>query len=74
MIHVKKNEIIFKQNDKGDCAYIVESGQVLIYLTENSEEIPLSSIRPGEIFGEISLLDNQTRSASARAVENTTLH
>ena len=74
MIHVKKNEIIFKQNDEGDCAYIVESGQVLIYLTENSEEIPLSSIRPGEIFGEISLLDNQTRSASARAVENTTLH
>lgn len=74
MIHAKKNEIIFKQNDEGDCAYIVESGQVLIYLTENSEEIPLSSIRPGEIFGEISLLDNQTRSASARAVENTTLH
>jgi EAL domain-containing protein (putative c-di-GMP-specific phosphodiesterase class I) len=73
MINVKKGEIIFRQNDMGDRAYIIESGQILIYLTKEQEEIPLTLIGPGEIFGEMSLLDNQTRSASARALEETVL-
>ena len=73
MINVKKGEIIFRQNDMGDRAYIIESGQILIYLTKEHEEIPLTLIGPGEIFGEMSLLDNQTRSASAKALEDTVL-
>ncbi len=73
MINVKKDEIIFRQNDIGDRAYIIESGQILIYLTKEHEEIPLTLIGPGEIFGEMSLLDNQTRSASAKALEDTVL-
>jgi len=74
VIHVKKNEIIFHQNDIGDRAYIIETGQILIYLTKDDQEIPLSLIGPGEIFGEMSLLDNQNRSASARALEDTVLN
>lgn len=74
MIHVKKGDIIFRQNEIGDRAYIIESGQILIYLTKGLEEIPLSLIGPGEIFGEMSLLDNQARSASAKAIEDTVLN
>lgn len=73
MIKFNKNDLIFRQGDAGDCAYIIEKGQVLIFLVKDKEEIPLSLIGPGEIFGEMSLLDNQNRSASARAIDETVL-
>jgi len=74
MVRYKKSDVIFRQGDVGDCAYIIESGQILIYLTKDDNEIPLSLIGPGEIFGEMALLDNQNRSASARALEETVLN
>lgn len=41
---------------------------------KGEQEIPLSLIGPGEIFGEMALLDNQNRSASARALDETVLN
>lgn len=70
----KKNELIFNQNDQGDCAYIIEKGRVQIFLTKDKEEIPLSMLGEGEIFGEMSLLDNLSRSASAKAIEDCQLN
>ena len=70
----KKNELIFSQNDQGDCAYIIEKGRVQIFLTKDKEEIPLSMLGEGEIFGEMSLLDNLSRSASAKAIEDCQLN
>ncbi len=70
---IKSNELIFSQGDQGDSAYIVEKGRVEIFLNKDQEEIPLSIVGAGEIFGEMALLDNQMRMASARALEEVVL-
>lgn len=70
---VKKGEYIFRQHDSGDCAYLIEKGRVQILITKQNTEVPLSVIGESEIFGEMALLDNLNRSASAQALEDCTL-
>lgn len=65
--------VVFREGDSGDCAYVIESGRVLVYLTKDNEEIPISILGAGEIFGEMSLIDNLSRSASIRCVEDCVL-
>lgn len=72
-VDIHKDQIIFSEGDAGDCAYIIEKGRVLVYLTKDKEEIPLNILGEGEIFGEMSLIDNQNRSASVRALEDVRL-
>lgn len=69
--NVKYNagQLIFLQGDFGDCAYIIEKGRVMIYVEKEAIETPLTILGEGEIFGEMSLIDNQARSASARAMD-----
>lgn len=72
-VEILKDQIIFNEGDEGDCAYIIEKGRVLAYLTKDKEEVPLNIMGEGEIFGEMSLIDNAPRSASVRALENVRL-
>ncbi|WP_347357095.1 EAL domain-containing protein [Bdellovibrio sp.] len=72
-VDIHKDQIIFSEGDEGDCAYIIEKGRVLIFLTKDKEEIPLTILGEGEIFGEMALIDNQNRSASVRALEDVRL-
>jgi EAL domain-containing protein (putative c-di-GMP-specific phosphodiesterase class I) len=62
------DEVIFLENEVGDCAYLIERGRVLIYLTKDGVEVPLKVIGKGEVFGEMSLIDGSPRSASCRAI------
>ena len=66
-----KDEVVFREGDVGDCAYLIVSGRVLIYLTEDSTEVPLRILGDGEVFGEMALIDNSLRSASCRAMGET---
>lgn len=64
--------VIVGQEDRGDSLFVVTEGRVKVVLYGDSgREIILSMFRAGEIFGEMSLLDNQPRSASVLAVEPT---
>ncbi len=68
------DQTIFYQGDPGNVAYIIESGQVRIYLHgEEGQEVSVIIYGPGDIFGEMSLLDRQPRSATAIAMEDTVL-
>lgn len=67
--YFKQNEIIFHEGDIGDCAYIIEKGQVEIYVKSSSGDIQLAQLGPGEFFGEISVIDGSPRSASAVATQ-----
>lgn len=59
---------IFKYGDPGDSMYIVRVGEVgLSVKTKTGEEIALEQPGPGDFFGEISLLDEGPRTASAVA-------
>jgi CRP-like cAMP-binding protein len=67
-----KGQTVFKAGETGGAMYIVQSGQVEIFLFDNDgERITLGYVAPGDLFGEFSLLDNKPRSASAQAMENT---
>ena len=66
--------MIFHQGDIGSAMYLVDSGDVNIHLPgENSQRISLKDIARGEYFGELSLLDEMPRSASALATTDTVL-
>lgn len=61
------SDIIFKEGQLGDCAYLIESGQVEIFVSTKNETTIISRLGPGEIFGEMAILDNSRRETSARA-------
>jgi EAL domain-containing protein (putative c-di-GMP-specific phosphodiesterase class I)/CRP-like cAMP-binding protein len=64
----KPGDIIFIEGSSADKAYIIESGLVEIFVGSGVEAIQLSVLGPGDIFGEMGLIDAFPRSASARAV------
>lgn len=68
--HFSINEIIFREGDTADCAYLIERGRLLIYLEHEGSEVPLRILGDGEVFGEMALIDNSTRSASCRALSD----
>ena len=64
---------IFSAGDPGDGFYLVESGRVLITaVVGNNEPRTLAVIRPDELFGEMAVIDDAPRSATARAETDTT--
>src|SRR3990170_5708249 len=68
--HFRRNEVIFHQGDPGDSLHIVAAGSVKILLpsTEGDEAI-IATLRPGDFFGELALLDGAPHSAPATALE-----
>jgi EAL domain-containing protein (putative c-di-GMP-specific phosphodiesterase class I) len=66
-------EVIFRQGELGDCAYLIESGRVEILINKQGTEHGIAQVGNGEIFGEIALLDSKTRTATAKCMEKTVL-
>lgn len=67
-------ETVFFQGDPGNAVYIVESGTIRIYVhAEDGQEISVILYGAGDLFGEMSLLDQMPRSASAVAMERAVL-
>jgi len=60
-------EVIFKEGDKGDTMYVIQSGKVKITKKTAAEEIVIAEIGKSEIFGEMALFDRLPRSATAAA-------
>ncbi len=66
--------LIFKQNDLGGALYIVEQGTVELFVNDRaSRMVNRLSAGVGQVFGEMSILEDQPRSASARAVTDVEL-
>lgn len=72
--HCSRDSVIVGQEDRGDSLYVLSRGRVKVVLYGDSgREVILSMFKPGEFFGEMSLLDNQPRSANVIAVEDSSL-
>ncbi|MDO8542941.1 MAG: ATP-binding protein [Opitutaceae bacterium] len=68
-------QVIFSAGDPGDGCYIVESGSVNISAKVGRDESRiLATIGPGDVFGEMAVLDDGPRSASAIAAVETRTH
>lgn len=67
---LEAEETLFSAGDPGESLYIVESGSVELSIKDHSgQKIVLKLAKENDIFGEISMLDNRPRSASAVALE-----
>lgn len=75
--HYKAGNMVFHEGDPGDALYIVREGMVRIYTggRENGFESSVILIgRPGDVFGELAVIDGDPRSASAKAIEDTRVY
>ncbi|MCA9539215.1 MAG: cyclic nucleotide-binding domain-containing protein [Myxococcales bacterium] len=60
---------IFREGDPADAAYVIESGRVEILTGRGVDEVRVAELGPGDVLGELALLDGARRSAGARAVD-----
>ena len=67
--HFEPRQIIFHQGDRGDRIYIVVDGEVEML----KDDRPLARLGPGECFGEMALVNDSPRMATARVVTKTNL-
>ena len=63
--------VIFTEGESGTCAYVIESGRVSVFKTVKGKRIDIGAVEQGGIFGEMALIDDHPRMASAVAVEET---
>ncbi len=69
-----KNSVILFEDDPGDALYVVVSGRVKVVLIgEDGREVILSTMGKGDFFGEMSLIDDEPRSAHVIAMEDSRL-
>lgn len=68
--HLQPGETLFRKGDAGDALYIIDDGWLKI-VTEDAQrgELILNKCGPGEIIGEMSLLDEEPRSAGVVALK-----
>ena len=67
---IKAGDLVFEEGEKGDFAYLIVSGQVEIFRKSGNNERVLATLGRGEIIGEMALIDDHPRVASARALED----
>src|SRR5947199_8524408 len=74
-VNYKAGQTIFNEHDRGDALYILEEGNVRIWVyDEDVKEVTLAELKPGDFFGELAVLDRGERSSSATAVTDIHLH
>ena len=73
IVEAKKGELIVKQDDHGDCMFILVEGSVRVLHHSGGRDINLASLQPGDFFGELALVDAGVRSADVDAAADCTL-
>jgi CRP/FNR family cyclic AMP-dependent transcriptional regulator len=69
----RKSEVIFEEGSTGSEMYLIHSGRVLLSVRRNeTRQSPLVVLNPGDFFGEMALVDDSPRSATASAIEDDT--
>jgi CRP/FNR family transcriptional regulator, cyclic AMP receptor protein len=71
---IPKDTVVFFENEEGDFFFMILEGRIKVtILGDDGREVILSVLGPGDFFGEMALLDNEPRSATAIAIEETEL-
>ncbi|MCR8922744.1 Crp/Fnr family transcriptional regulator [Dasania sp. GY-MA-18] len=65
-----KNTVVINEGDYADALYIINSGRVKVYCSDKAgKEFIMNTMKAGEHFGELALLDDDKRSASVRTLD-----
>ena len=70
-----RGDVLFREGDTADCLYVVTRGRLAIVMVNEFDrrETVVSLMEPGDLFGEMAMLDDGPRSAMARALEPSTV-
>lgn len=69
---VKRRQPIYLPGDPGDKVFLLKTGQVkLSRISDEGKELTIAILNPGDIFGELEVLDDSPRDAMAEALEDT---
>jgi CRP/FNR family cyclic AMP-dependent transcriptional regulator len=73
--HLVRGDVLFNEGDPPDALYLVLRGRIAIAIANplDRRESVVALMEPGDLFGELGLLDDGPRSAMARALEPTTV-
>lgn len=63
-------QTVFEQGTPANQAFYIESGTVEVVIEEDGHTVKLAEIGPGEVFGEMGVLEREVRMATVRAIEN----
>jgi CRP/FNR family transcriptional regulator, cyclic AMP receptor protein len=73
-VECDRNDVMFEEGDEADEMFVVQTGRVAIgRRSPDGRESLVALMEPGDLFGEMSLFDDGSRSASARALERSSL-
>lgn len=64
----KPGEVLFKEGEMGDALFIIESGEVDLTVKKGEGELKLATLPAGAVMGEMTLINIETRSATATAI------
>ncbi len=60
-------ELVIREGEEGDRMYVIQEGQVQVFVERDGKEVPLAVRGQGECFGEMAIFEREVRSASVRA-------
>jgi len=68
-----KGEVLVREGERGECAYIVDSGNVEILVLRDGQLIQIGTRGPGSLIGEMAMIDDKPRTATVRALDDCTV-
>nr|MDQ2696863.1 cyclic nucleotide-binding domain-containing protein [Pseudomonadota bacterium] len=66
--HYQPGDVIIRQGEVGDTAYILNSGEAEVVVEADGRERHIGLVKPGDCFGEIALLSGVVRTATVRCL------
>ena len=69
----KEGQYVFRVGESPDKMFLLVNGSVGIFLPTNETTVPNFVLQENELFGEMGIIDNELRSASARCVTESTI-
>lgn len=70
-VHFRKGDVVFGEGDQADGVYYICSGGVKVTRRVGGQLMTLAELEPGDIFGELAIIDPRPRSATVVATDDT---
>jgi EAL domain-containing protein (putative c-di-GMP-specific phosphodiesterase class I) len=72
-VNLAAGDLLFREGDPPDGAYVIESGRIEVSTVKDGHRVVLSELGAGDLLGEMAVLDESPRTATALALEPSTL-
>ena len=72
VVSVPTNKFFFREHDQADSMFVLEAGKAAVLKSWRGQDYLLRTLKEGDCFGEMAIMDLCPRSASIRAVEDCT--